>query len=93
MDMVSRIREALRCGKPDCRCQGLYADKHCPAHPVVQGRPTLSIESANGDAALFRCQHGCGQFTVVDALRERGLWPRTPGRPSPLQPDRIGLKG
>jgi len=57
MDMVTRIREALKCGRPDCRCQDTNGDKHLPAHLVVEGRPMLSIESiADGDGAKVRCQ-------------------------------------
>jgi hypothetical protein len=44
----------------------------CPAHDDHD--PSLSIEERSGKA-LFICRSGCSQAAVLDALRQRGLWP------------------
>ena len=60
----------------------------CPAHE--DGTPSLSIRERNG-RVLVHCHAGCAQPDVIAALRERGLWPDSPGerRLHPvLDPDR-----
>ena len=59
--------------------RGLHAKKTgnrwiacCPAHE--DRTPSLSISERNGKV-LVRCHAGCDQREVIDALRNRGLWP------------------
>jgi len=44
----------------------------CPAHK--DGNPSLSLRDANG-RVLVHCFAGCDQRRVIDALRDRELWP------------------
>src|SRR5215831_12502604 len=45
----------------------------CPAHD--DRNPSLSIREASNGKILVRCHAGCGQAHVINALRDRGLWP------------------
>lgn len=45
---------------------------HCPAHE--DRTPSLHV-SVKGDRLLIRCHAGCENSHVIDALRDRGLWP------------------
>ena len=49
----------------------------CPAHDDRD--PSLSIDDRSDGGLLVRCHAGCEQTAVIDALRQRGLWP-DPGR-------------
>ncbi len=44
----------------------------CLAHDDRE--PSLSIRQADDGKVLVRCHAGCNQFTVIEALRARGLW-------------------
>lgn len=44
----------------------------CPAHN--DRRPSLSICDSEIGRVLVRCHAGCGQESVIAALRSRGLW-------------------
>ena len=55
----------------------------CPAHDDQD--PGLSIANADDGRLLVRCHAGCDQSRVIDALRDRGLWPETVDAPSPRQ--------
>ncbi|MGE5568911.1 MAG: CHC2 zinc finger domain-containing protein, partial [Rhodospirillales bacterium] len=44
----------------------------CPAHD--DRSPSLAIHERDG-RVLVHCFAGCGQEAVIEALRERGLWP------------------
>ncbi len=44
----------------------------CPAH--WDHKPSLSISEVTGKV-LVHCFAGCTQAEVIDALRDRGLWP------------------
>ena len=75
-DLV-RILEALTCSNPRCRChqaarrgRGLV---HCPAHD--DRNPSLRVEPKADGTIAVKCYAGCDSRTVIDALRERGLWP------------------
>ncbi|MFL6354283.1 MAG: DUF3987 domain-containing protein [Bryobacteraceae bacterium] len=46
---------------------------HCPSHD--DRNPSLSITEGKDGRVLFKCHAGCTQQQVLDALRERGLWP------------------
>ena len=49
----------------------------CPAHD--DKNPSLSI--GQGDkGVVFKCHAGCSQGEVIDALRDKGLWPPAPAR-------------
>jgi putative DNA primase/helicase len=45
----------------------------CPAHD--DRTPSLSISEKDGKP-LFCCHAGCSQDAIIDALRDRGLWPK-----------------
>lgn len=45
---------------------------HCPCHDDAS--PSLSLRECDG-VPLAHCHAGCAQADVLDALRERGLWP------------------
>jgi 5S rRNA maturation endonuclease (ribonuclease M5)/energy-coupling factor transporter ATP-binding protein EcfA2 len=66
------IKAALRCEKHHCECQSLRGNVHCPAHHDPD--PSLSITERDG-RILVHCFGGCSQRQVIDALRQRGLWP------------------
>jgi putative DNA primase/helicase len=60
----------------------------CPSHD--DQTPSLSLSEGNDGKVLVHCHAGCGQATVIDALRGLGLWsgnegaanaPVTPFRP------------
>ena len=53
----------------------------CPAHD--DRTPSLSIRDADIDKVLVRCHAGCGQESVIAALRGRGLWADNGLRSSP----------
>src|SRR3954449_3839642 len=59
------------------RCARGYIAK-CPAHE--DRRPSLSIREAGG-RVLFKCFAGCSQESVLQALKEEGLWSIKPSRP------------
>lgn len=65
------IRDALRCGRSGCTCNGSKGNVHCPAHP--DDSPSLSVKEVDGKA-LVHCHSGCSQDAVIDALKQRGLW-------------------
>ena len=51
----------------------------CPAHD--DRLPSLSIDESSEGKVLVRCHAGCSQHDVIDALKARGFWPGTAGRP------------
>ena len=50
---------------------------HCPAH--ADHNASLSVCQASDGKVLVKCHAGCSQDAVIDALRERGLWPTAEG--------------
>ena len=64
----------------------------CPAHD--DRTPSLSIREAADGNVLVRCHAGCEQERVIEALRSRGLWPRSLGRRAAVErrPDRDGAR-
>lgn len=73
---VGKILSALTCGN---RCPCSFAARrgwgavHCPAH--ADPTPSFSVKEVDG-RVLVHCFAGCDQPAVIDALRERGLWPK-----------------
>ena len=49
----------------------------CPVHP--DRRPSLALSERNGKL-LAHCFAGCEQSAVIEALRDRGLWPEAEQR-------------
>jgi putative DNA primase/helicase len=47
----------------------------CPVHE--DRSPSLSISAGKDGKVLVRCHAGCDQRDLIEALRERGLWPTT----------------
>jgi len=45
----------------------------CPAHK--DKHPSLSVDEGRDGKVLVVCRAGCSQADVIDALRDRGLWP------------------
>ena len=54
----------------------------CPAHD--DRNPSLSLTERNG-RLLVHCFAGCPQDVVIEALRDRGLWPEPERREPPKQ--------
>lgn len=72
--MPARVIEALQCPNQGCDCRKARLGKghvHCPAHE--DSDPSLSI-TEKGGKLLVRCHAGCEQDSVVEALRDQGLW-------------------
>lgn len=68
--LAEKIREALRCGRPNCSCmRGKLV--HCPAHN--DEHPSLSVE-VKGGMLLVKCHANCSQEAVIEELRRQGLW-------------------
>lgn len=67
--------------------RGSYGSARCPSHD--DRRPSLSVKDAGDDKVLVRCHAGCAQDAIIDALRERGLWP--PNGDEPQRFDRARL--
>ena len=55
---------------------GQGRNARCPAHDDRD--PSLSVDDRPGGGLLVKCHAGCSQEDVLDALRERGLWPEPP---------------
>lgn len=70
------ILTALACDHPRCPCHTAahrgHGDTHCPAH--CDEHPSLSVTERDGNI-LVHWNAGCSQGTVLDALRQRRLWP------------------
>jgi hypothetical protein len=49
----------------------------CPAHG--DKNPSLSVGLSDDGRLLFHCHSGCSQEEVIQALRDRGLWPEKLG--------------
>jgi hypothetical protein len=45
----------------------------CPAH--ADKTPSLAIKDGNKGFPVVHCHAGCTQETVIEALRDKGLWP------------------
>lgn len=77
---AEQIVDALACHREGCACvaaarkgQGLT---HCPSHE--DGSPSLNVTWGNGRVLVHCHSGGCTQREVLDALREKGLWPQRP---------------
>lgn len=68
---------AQGCTERSCPCAGAARKgkglTHCPAHE--DGTPSLSVTPHTEHGVLLKCHAGCTQAAVIDALRQRGLWP------------------
>lgn len=51
----------------------------CPAHDDRE--PSLSIVVGRDGKTLVHCFGGCSQDAVIDALKDRGLWATSDGKP------------
>jgi len=64
----------LQCASPRCVCQKASSNgtlmRHCPAHD--DAHPSLSL-SETADRLLWKCQAGCSQTEVTQALKEKGI--------------------
>jgi len=73
----STVLDALRCGRPGCRCQRAPANGqvlvHCPAHEDRE--PSLSLSVAPDGRLLWHCFAGCPQEAIQETLQRRGLLP------------------
>lgn len=47
----------------------------CPVESHDDRNPSLSISDGTAGKTLVKCFAGCSQQDVIDALRDRGLWP------------------
>ncbi|MDA9981523.1 hypothetical protein N9H39_02055 [Gammaproteobacteria bacterium] len=56
----------------------------CPAHDD-QKTPNLSINDGDTGKIIFKCFAGCSQESVIEALKDRGLWPKGGGAHKPLK--------
>jgi hypothetical protein len=66
------IRRELQCPNPRCPCHRPNGLVHCPAHD--DRNPSLSVTERDG-RILVHCHAGCPSERVIDALKQRGLWP------------------
>lgn len=79
---ADQIRTALACGHQGCDCSTVGGVKsHCPgpSHRNGDQHPSLGVSERDGKV-LVKCYGGCDQSSVVAALQERDLWPRTEDR-------------
>ena len=77
---AAQIVRALACDRPGCTCHAAEVGRgktHCPAHN--DANPSFTVRQQDGKV-LVKCQVGCSQQDVIDALRARGLWGTAPGR-------------
>jgi len=65
MEIATALPKNRRNGKGWVAC--------CPAH--ADKNPSLSIDETRDGKVLLHCHAGCPQDKVIDALRDRGLWP------------------
>lgn len=61
------------------RWRGRSGNACCPAHE--DRHPSLSISEGDGGKVLVHCHTGCDQDAVIEALRDRHLWPEN--QPTP----------
>jgi hypothetical protein len=80
-DRAREIAEAL-----GGRRYGRHWWCRCPAH--ADRTPSLKITVKNG-RPLFRCYAKCSSQSVIDALRELGLWPKGASHAHPFPGQRI----
>ena len=64
--------EAVARGLKGARRTGRGWTACCPVHEDTN--PSLSINEGPGGRVLVHCHTGCSQRSVIDALKERGLW-------------------
>jgi hypothetical protein len=70
-----KIHAALNCGRAGCDCRK-PGTTHCPAHGDRDPSLSLSLRNASGIwRVLVHCHGGCSQEAVIEALRDRQLWP------------------
>src|SRR5262245_59263245 len=55
------------------RWHGAYGVARCPAHG--DRNPSLSVSDGADGKVLVKCFAGCDARDIIDALRERRLWP------------------
>jgi hypothetical protein len=77
------ILEALECSRERCACHRAVrrgrGDTHCPSHDDAD--PSFSVTPDEQIGVLVKCHGPCTQSTVIEVLRQRGLWASvTPGR-------------
>ena len=72
-EQLEAVRAAFACGHTGCTCSRPKSNVHCPAHNDTS--PSLSVTVGPDGKTLVHCHGGCSQEAVIDALRERGLWP------------------
>jgi putative DNA primase/helicase len=65
------VAQALGVGKQRKTSSGW--DTLCPAHD--DRHPSLSICDGDEGRILVKCRVGCDQSRVIEALKDRGLWP------------------
>lgn len=71
------IAEALGNGK-EVRVSDTEWNTLCPSHN--DGNPSLSVADTRDGKVLVRCHAKCSQQDVIEALRQRDLWPKTSTR-------------
>jgi len=62
----------------------------CPAHD--DRNPSLSISEGTDGKVLVHCHAGCSQTAVIDALRDRSLWPKREAE-APIGQGRYSVTG
>lgn len=80
MITAETIRQALRCDNPSCACHKPTGHVHCPAHDPARQDKTPSLSITEKDKILVHCFNGCSQEAVIDALKEKGIWPPGSGK-------------
>jgi hypothetical protein len=75
---AQQIVEALVCTNAGCACfktaKRGYGLTHCPVHD--DHTPSFNV-SVKADVVLIHCESGgCSQENLIEALRDRNLWPK-----------------
>jgi len=83
MEIATALPKNRRNGKGWVACCPAHADKH----------PSLSIDEGRDGKVLLHCHAGCTQDEVIDALRDRGLWPEHRPGENLHRAHGVGVKG
>lgn len=71
---LDQLRDALRCGRPNCSCSRQNSrNYHCPTHD--DATPSFTVTLGADGKALVNCKKGCTQERTIGELVRKRLWP------------------